>query len=161
MRREIHVFLQEEDERHVGTGEQVGAMSVCLDNQERILLVRPRHQEQWAFPGGGVKGDEQAEEAMKREMMEEVGARVTVVGELADFVKNDHIDGTTGYRPQLTLHHFLTRMERDSAIDIQNADHEIADVLWLSAEDILKGRVQTRENVQEIARVLVENKINR
>lgn len=158
VRREIHVFLLEENERQEEEGEQVGAMAVCLDDQERILLVRPRHQEQWALPGGGVKSGERAEDAMVREVMEEVGARVQIMGELPDFVKKDHIDKTTGHRPKLTLHHFLTRLQSGSVIDILNADHEIADVLWLSADDVLCGRVQTRENVVEVVRALWQNR---
>lgn len=154
VRREIKVFLAEDEERSGATGDQIGAMAVCVDERGRMLLVRPRGEEQWAFPGGNVTEDEDADVAAVREGTEELGVdTLTIVGNLPMVTKANHQDATTGQRPRLVLHHFLARLEGE--IDIGQADHEIADTLWLSPADIMDGRVQTRENVQTIANTIL------
>lgn len=152
VRREIKIFLSEDEERDTATGDQVGALAVCFDDQGRMLLVRPRGEEQWAFPGGNVKDDESLGKALSREVKEELGVTVTLERDLPTYEKEDHVDRTTGRRPRLTLHHFLTSMEGE--VDHIQGDHEIVDTLWLEPAEILNERVQTRENVQMIAHTI-------
>lgn len=157
IQREITAFLLEETERKEVTGDQTGAMAVCLNEKGQILLVRPRNQELWAFPGGNVKDGEENTAAAIREGKEELGVQdVTILDALPEFTKENHVDHTTGKRPRLTLYHFLAKIEGD--VNIQDADHEIADILWLSPEDIMCGRVQTRENVSKIAQFIIDQK---
>jgi len=43
------------------------------DGGDRVLFVLNRERGTWEFPGGAIEGDETAEEAAKRETLEEVG----------------------------------------------------------------------------------------
>jgi 8-oxo-dGTP diphosphatase len=58
------------------------ARAVILDTDARILLVRfefpDRHV--WACPGGGLEPGESHEEALRRELREEVGLEIEDVG---------------------------------------------------------------------------------
>jgi 8-oxo-dGTP pyrophosphatase MutT (NUDIX family) len=53
----------------------VGARAVLLDGN-KVLLVRLTYLPGWHFPGGGVEPGESAEEAAKRETLEETGYAV-------------------------------------------------------------------------------------
>ena len=57
------------------------AVGVIMDSDGEILIAK-RHDDQhqgglWEFPGGKVRGDEGVEDALSRELQEEVNIRPT------------------------------------------------------------------------------------
>ena len=58
------------------------ARAVVLDPSGRILLVRfdVRPRALWACPGGGLESSESHEEAIRRELLEEVGLNLESLG---------------------------------------------------------------------------------
>ncbi|MBP7964876.1 MAG: NUDIX domain-containing protein [Caldilineaceae bacterium] len=73
---------------------------VMLVQEGRVMLVKHTYQDEWYFPGGGVKRDEPVEAAARREAAEEVGAVIgdqpgamRLVGVFANFTdyKSDHV----------------------------------------------------------------------
>lgn len=42
---------------------------------DRLLLLRSSYREAWGFPGGGVQAGETPEQALRRELVEEIGLR--------------------------------------------------------------------------------------
>ena len=69
---------------------------VMLIRDDQVLLVKHTYQDEWFFPGGGIKRGESLAEAARREAMEEAGA---TLGELELFgiytnplhLRTDHI----------------------------------------------------------------------
>lgn len=64
--------------------------------ENKVLLIKHTYQKDWFCPGGGVKGRETYERAIRREAMEEVGAKVrelTLLGVYNNFANqiNDTI----------------------------------------------------------------------
>jgi 8-oxo-dGTP diphosphatase len=57
------------------------AAGVILNDQQQVLLaLRPRHKHQgglWEFPGGKVESSENVRAALARELLEELGIKVT------------------------------------------------------------------------------------
>lgn len=159
LRRETQAFLNEEKERQEATGKQIGAMLVAQDEKDRILLVRPRNQNTWALPGGNIKEGESPIMAAVRETVEEVGVDhkdVQITGILPKKTYNDHMDRTTGLRESLELYHFKGKIT--GKINILQADHEIADTLFVSPEDIIAGKVKVCKNVSETAAFMLDHK---
>jgi len=58
-------------------GMTLGTRGVVIDSQNRMLVVRQRYTSGWIFPGGGVERGETPVAALKREMKEETGVRLS------------------------------------------------------------------------------------
>lgn len=58
----------------------VGALCVIEDDDGRILLVRQIHRDDWGIPGGLAKRGEDLADAARREVFEEIGVAVELIG---------------------------------------------------------------------------------
>jgi 8-oxo-dGTP diphosphatase len=60
----------------------VGVAALIRDERGRILLAHRTYSddEPWALPGGWLEGREPIESALERELLEETGLRVRIVG---------------------------------------------------------------------------------
>ena len=65
---------------------RVVTAAVIRDETGRVLIARGRHghprSSQWEFPGGRVEAGETLEECLEREIREELGVKIRVVGRL-------------------------------------------------------------------------------
>ena len=102
--------------------------AVIIDNQGRILIAKRNLKKAqgglWEFPGGKMELGETPEEALKREIWEELETRI-VVERLVQTVEYDY--------PQfhLTMHCFWCHVESGS---LTLKEHEAA--RWLSKEQL-------------------------
>ena len=70
---------------------RISARGIIIDNDSVIMMFRRKRKEDGSFkeyyvlPGGGVDGEESLEEAVLREMKEELGVDVNIV----DFIGKD------------------------------------------------------------------------
>ncbi len=66
--------------RRITHGVTLGVRVIVIDPQEQVLLVRHGYAPGWHLPGGGVDALESAEDAARRELLEETN--VTAEGPL-------------------------------------------------------------------------------
>lgn len=75
----------------------LGVRGMVFDEGGRVLLVRHTYMDGWYFPGGGVARRETLEEAVRRELLEEVGVTLidapALAGVYSNFAegKSDHV----------------------------------------------------------------------
>ena len=66
-------------------------VGIILSNQEgRVLWARRLGQDSWQFPQGGIKRDETAEQALYRELHEEIGLKpehVEIIGRTQNWLR--------------------------------------------------------------------------
>lgn len=119
----------------------VGAVVVDdYPNPSRVLAARRTHPPelagQWEFPGGKVEPGESPEQALIRELFEELAIDVQVVNELHDLL-SDTWPASNGY--QMRLFYVTIRAGEPIPIDGHDAlvwlNYEsIGDVRWLESD---------------------------
>ena len=60
----------------------IGVLALVVDDEGRILLVEQTYRSGWYLPGGGVRRKEGLDDALRRELREEVGVEPTSVPRL-------------------------------------------------------------------------------
>ncbi len=123
-----------------GYRENVGIV-ICND-QRKVLWARRTGEEAWQFPQGGINKGESAEEAMYRELKEEVGLdphNVEILARTKGWLKYDvpkswiRRDCRDRYRGQKQIWFLLRFTGKDSDIFLKNTEKpEFDDWRWNS-----------------------------
>lgn len=108
--------------RHIVNG-------MLLNDGEVLMARRSKHRKShpdvWSFPGGHVEGGETNEQALVRELKEEIGVLPTSYNHHSDLI----VSGPSGYNA--TFHMFcVTTWEGDPSI----LDHEHSALHWYPLE---------------------------
>ncbi len=106
---------------------QIEVVAAIIRKGERIFATQRGYGEWkdwWEFPGGKMEAGEAAEEALKREIREELSAEISV-GELLCTVEYDYP------KFHLTMHCYLCSLLTDA---LHLNEHEAA--RWLAKEEL-------------------------
>jgi 8-oxo-dGTP diphosphatase len=126
---------------------RVTAKAIILDDHARLLVVK-NHNGNWELPGGGWEHDESFEDALIREIQEELGVAADTIGDIYFTYRGINVRRgfmTLRLAAPATLHsydfklgddilaaEFITR-EQFKQIDLQSnegAVSEHADMIW-------------------------------
>ena len=105
---------------------------VILNGNNKVLWAKRAAEDAWQFPQGGINEGESLEEAMYRELMEEVGLspnHVEIIGQTKDWLRYDvprqwvRRDGYVRYRGQKQIWFLLKFIGKDSDILLTNSQN--------------------------------------
>jgi|ERR1043165_4729720 8-oxo-dGTP pyrophosphatase MutT (NUDIX family) len=116
----------------MGVPDRHGVVAVLQDDTGRYLLIRRglslvRAPGWWCFPGGEVEAGESLEQAIEREVWEELGVRVSAREKVHESISPNGV-----YRL-----HWLRVIPAGPLGELRPHEIEVAEAVWLSAEDIL------------------------
>ncbi len=110
---------------------------------KKILLIKHKKNGRWTQPGGHIEGNETPEEAALREVYEETGLRVRLLGER--FPREDDFIRPLGIQKnRKTMNDGETHMHIDiTYVAVPNDDSQVVnnvqesdDIKWFSREEL-------------------------
>lgn len=130
--------------RTIAPSYTVGAMCFIERDDGALLLVRHSYRHRWGVPGGLLERGEEAADAARREVREEVGVDVTLVGEPAVVVAPDAQRVDVVYRARLA-----PGVDPD---DARPTSPEIVAVRWAPAGELPELQHETAGAFVALAR---------
>lgn len=102
------------------------------NGQRQLLFVRARNKVHFVFPGGKQEPGESIDQALKRELREELGTSV------ADVKKLGAVVGATPDGRPLTLHLYSGQLQASP-----QAHAEIEEIAWLDHDKVAASKQMT------------------
>ena len=117
---------------------RVGVGAVILD-RDRVLLVKrgqPPSQGKWSIPGGLVHLGERIEDALRREVQEECGVEVRLLGlcGVIDRVRHAPPDGAAA--PRVHYHYVIIDYVASVESGVPRAGSDAAEVRWVPIREL-------------------------
>lgn len=103
---------------------QLNFVAACIVDDSQVLLQHRADDGSWGFPGGAIELGESAEQALIREVEEEIGLRVSVDAILGVYTKYSHTYPNGDVAQPIATFFRCTRLCGQLAA----ADHETLDV---------------------------------
>lgn len=134
--------------RTIAPSYTVGAISLIERSDDSILLVRQVYRRHWGIPGGLLQRGEEPVDAVRRELMEEIGLAVDLLGEPAVVVDPEaqRVDVVFRARP-------AAGADPDS---VSPRSPEIAEVAWFPRTDLPDLQHETVQALVALSRGAVD-----
>ena len=133
------------------------AMIIVSNNypQKKEIFIAQRNDlaEIWQFPQGGIDKGEEVQEALFREMEEEIGtSKATIIAEYPEWISYDFpskiAKNMKPYKGQ-TQRYFLMKFKKNAEININTKHPEFEDYKFVSVEDVLNLTAHFKKPVYE------------
>ncbi|HEX4822020.1 MAG TPA: NUDIX domain-containing protein [Acidimicrobiales bacterium] len=130
--------------RRVTPSFTVGSMCVIERTDGRMLLIRHVYRRRWGIPGGLLQRHETAADAARREVLEEVGLDIELIGEPMVNVDADprRVDIVFRARP----------VDDATADDARPCSVEVIEVRWFGPTELPELQFETAQAIQALAR---------
>lgn len=143
--RRLPVGLRRRVVRAVSPSFTVGAMCFIERADGALLLVRHSYRDRWGVPGGLLQRGEDAEVGARREVREEVGLTVELLGEPAVVVDAEpqRVDVVFRARP-------VEGADTEPSIE---GSAEIVDARWFAPDELPELQFETAGALVALARI--------
>ena len=143
--RRLPVGFRRRIVRAVSPSFTVGAMCFIERSDGALLLVRHSYRDRWGVPGGLLQKGEQVEEGARREVREEVGLEVELLGEPAVVVDAppQRVDVVFRARPAVDV----------DPDDLVLGSAEIVEARWFAPDALPELQFETAGALVALARV--------
>lgn len=121
----------------------VGAICLIERPDGALLLVRQSYRHRWGLPGGLVKRGERAADAARREVLEEVGLEVELVGEASVVVEPVPRRVDVVYR---------ARPAHSPGEEVVPTSPEITEARWFAPDQLPELQAETSAALVALAR---------
>ena len=144
---------------------------ILVNARNEVFWGKRIREHSWQFPQGGIQRGESPEQAMYRELQEEVGLtrdQVRILGRTRDWMRYDvpehwvRREWRGHYRGQKQIWFLLRLTGRDSEVDLRASAHPEFDAwrwnnYWIPLEAVIEFKREVYRNVlQELSRFLVD-----
>ena len=131
------------------------AMIIVSNNypaeKEIFLAKRNDMSDVWQFPQGGIDEGEEVQEALFRELKEEIGTnKVKIIAEYPEWISYNFppkiaktMKPWIGQRQR----YFLVKLKKSAKIDIQTKHPEFDDYKFVSVDEVLKQSASFKQEV--------------
>lgn len=143
---------------------------VLVNQQDEVFWGKRIREHSWQFPQGGIKKGETPEQAMFRELHEEVGLRpehVRIIGRTRDWLRYEvpkqwvRREWRGTYKGQKQIWFLLRLVGRDTDISLRASEHPEFDAwrwssYWVPLESVIEFKRSVYERaLNELSRLLV------
>ena len=130
--------------RRVAPQFTVGSLCIIERDDGKVLLIRQSYRNHWGLPGGLLKKHEAPDDAALREIAEEVGLSIDLVGEPVVVVDSEPRRVDIIYRARPAAGADLSAVRPMSP--------EIVEARWFATTDLPRLQAETASAVQALAR---------
>ena len=150
---------------------------VLVNARQEVFWAKRVKEHAWQFPQGGIKSGERPEQAMYRELMEEVGLKpehVRILGRTRHWLRYDvpanwskRGDLRPNYRGQKQIWYLLRMLGRDCDVSLRRSDKPEFDAwrwhgYWIPLENVVEFKREVYfQALSELARFLPTVAANR
>ncbi len=142
---------------------------IILNSRNEVFWGKRVRQDAWQFPQGGIKPGESPEQAMYRELMEEVGLlphQVRILGRTRGWLRYDvpqewlRRDWRSNYRGQKQIWYLLRMLGRDCDVRLRATTRPEFDAwrwndYWLPLESVIEFKREVyHQALTELSRFL-------
>ena len=129
------------------TFQRKAVRGVILQENKLLMLYSNKYGD-YAFPGGGMEKGESREEALKREIREECGVKISSDIELMGQIIEYNTAPVKGYEIfKMTSYYYITEIEEESgSLDLEDYELELdLETQWV---DVNKAIVNNKEIIE-------------
>ena len=123
------------------------------ETKEIFIAQRNDLTDVWQFPQGGIDEGENVEEALFRELEEEIGTKeVKVIAEYPKWLSYDFPEKIAKkMKPWIgqKQRYFLVKLKKNAKINIHTKHPEFSDYKFVSVDDVLDLSASFKKNVYE------------
>ena len=128
------IRIQYDDERPITSYDSLKNAHAYCFNKRGELLICKKPGEDWSIPGGKIESGESIEEALRREIDEEVSITIKNI----EYIGTVHIDWLDGFKSSVQMARFFALIDKEKEITIDPATKSIWERKYIQPNEFSK-----------------------